>query len=113
MRPPVTMPLEETMMQGERISLIFRESSCLGAKWNPSQFNGEPYFRTSCVTSSLNSPSYFMKISTALIAMGLSTKTGSRGIWLASMSSLSRNKKQKQEFLRALHSKGRNDDGAA
>jgi hypothetical protein len=42
MRPPVTMPLDEMMMQGNLLSLIFLDSSAVCANVNPGQRNGEP-----------------------------------------------------------------------
>ena len=72
MRPPVTMPLEEIMMQGKRLSLIFFDSSEVEAKVNPGHASGDPYWLTRRRVSSLYSSVCFRKISTALMAMGLS-----------------------------------------
>ena len=75
------MPLEEIMTAGIVVALIFFDSSGVEAKVKPGHSRGEPYFRIMVRVSSLYSSSCFRKISTALIAIGLSQKTGSRGIW--------------------------------
>ena len=76
-------------MQGYLESLIFFDSSAVCANVKPCHFNGEPYLAMSCLVASLYSSVCFRKISTALIAMGLSQKTGTRGAWPDSISSLS------------------------
>ncbi len=74
------MPLEEIMIEGITAALILFDSSGVEANVNPGQCSGEPYFRIMSRVSSLYSSSCFRKISTALIAIGLSQNTGSRGI---------------------------------
>ena len=80
MRPPVTMPLDEMMIDGIVVALILFDSSGVDANVNPGHCSGEPYLRIISRVSSLYSSSCFKKISTALIAIGLSQKTGMRGI---------------------------------
>ncbi len=101
MRPPVAMPLEETIMLGYRESLIFFESSCVWSKWKFGQVNGEPYLAISDFVSGENSSACFRKISTALIAIGLSACTGTVG-YLPTLHQLL---EHEQEFLRALDGK--------
>ena len=74
------MPLDEMMTAGMQLALIFFDSSADEAKMNPGQVSGEPYWRIISRVSSLYSSLCFRKISTALIAMGLSQNTGMRGI---------------------------------
>ncbi len=61
------------------VALIFFDSSGVDAKVKPGQVSGEPYFRIMSRVSSLYSSSCLRKISTALIAMGLSQNTWMRG----------------------------------
>ena len=42
MRPPVTIPLEEMMIEGDAAALIFLDSSGVDAKVKPGQFSGDP-----------------------------------------------------------------------
>src|SRR5450755_175717 len=92
MRPPVTMPLEETMIEGKAELLIFFESSVVRANVKPGHCNGEPYCLINLQVSSVYSSECFMKTSTALIAIGLSQYTGMRGICPDSINSLTMNK---------------------
>src|SRR5271157_2765295 len=92
MRPPVTMPLDETIMLGYLESLIFFESSCVTSKWKLGHSSGEPYFSISAFVSGVNSSVCFRKMSTALIAIGLSACTGTLGTCFVSISCFSRNR---------------------
>ena len=74
------MPLDEMMTDGIVVALILFDSSGVEAKVNPGHRSGEPYFRIISRVSSVYSSSCFRNISTALIAIGLSQKTGMRGI---------------------------------
>src|SRR6266567_1602776 len=89
MRPPVTIPLDDMMMQGDFESLIFLDSSAVWAKVKPCHLSGEPYRETNCLVVSLYSSVCFKNISTALIAIGLSQYTGTRGACPDSINSLS------------------------
>ncbi|PYQ40071.1 MAG: hypothetical protein DMG99_14790 [Acidobacteria bacterium] len=67
-------------MHGDLTSLIHFDSSALCAKVKPCHFSGDPYRWISCFVPSLYSSVCFKNISTALIAIGLSQYTGTRGI---------------------------------
>src|SRR5438045_8777310 len=87
MRPPVTMPLEETIMQGKRESLIFLDSCEVEVNVTLGQVSGDPYWLLRRLVSSLYSSVCFRKTCTAVIAIGLSQKMGILGIWPASINS--------------------------
>src|SRR5271166_934206 len=89
MRPPVTIPLDETMIDGYTLWLIFFDCSAVCAKVKPGHSMGEPYFRIRLAACCEYSFVCFMKMSTALIAIGLSQYTGKRGIFPVSINSFS------------------------
>ncbi len=63
MRPPVTMPLEETMIAGKFVLLIFFESSVVCAKVKPGHCRGEPYCSIKRQVSSVHSSECLRKTS--------------------------------------------------
>src|SRR5579864_5791411 len=108
MRPPVTIPLDEMMTAGIVERLMCFDSSGVDANAKPGHSNGEPYFWIMSRVSSLYSSLCLKKISTALMAMGLSQKTGMRGICPASIRCL-----RMKTNLGALDGKCRHDYAAA
>src|SRR5258708_18992305 len=89
MRPPVTMQLEEMIMDGNWLALIFFDSSEVCANVSPGQVTGDPYFLIRSAACGVYSSECFRKMSTALMAMGLSQNTGTCGTCPDSISSFS------------------------
>ena len=93
------MPLDDTIIVELVKALIFFESCIVRSKWKFGHFSGDPYFSISALVCGVNSSVYFRKICTALMAIGLSTCTGT----LRNLARFHELFQQEEEFLRALH----------